>query len=78
MHTHTSLQTYVAAAFLTVMFTGKLKPNLGRFDAAPEWVDILKHFRGSELQNYFAKVWIGLLSPLLRPHSGVFICLLLL
>jgi len=35
---------------------GKLNPNLGRFDTPPGWVDILKHFRGSELQNYFTRL----------------------
>ena len=35
---------------------GKLKPNLGRHDAQPEWGEILKHYRGSELQNYFTMV----------------------
>ena len=38
------------------ILSGKLKPNLGRFDAPPEWADILKHWRGSELQNYFSRV----------------------
>jgi len=35
------------------ILAGKLKPNLGRFENPPEWTEILKHFRGSELQNYF-------------------------
>ena len=40
------------------ILAGKLKPNLGHFvkDQAPEWTEILQHFRGSELQNYFTKV----------------------
>lgn len=33
------------------ILSGKLKPNLGRFDDAPDWQDILKYFRGSELQS---------------------------
>ena len=32
------------------------KPNLGRYDSPPDWKEILKHFRGSELQNYFTKM----------------------
>lgn len=32
------------------------KPNLGRFENEPEWKEILKFFRGSELQNYFTKM----------------------
>ena len=38
------------------ILSGKLKPNLGRYDNPPDWEEILKHFRGSELQNYFTKV----------------------
>ncbi|KAL7422471.1 Fe-S cluster-binding ribosome biosynthesis protein [Cryptotrichosporon argae] len=38
------------------VLSGKLKPNLGKYDAPPEWVDIIKHFRGSDLQNFFTKV----------------------
>lgn len=34
----------------------KLKPNLGRFENPPDWQDILLHFRGSELQNYFTRI----------------------
>jgi len=36
--------------------SGKLKPNLGRYDDPPEWTESLKYFRGSELQNFFTKV----------------------
>jgi hypothetical protein len=38
------------------ILAGKLKPNLGRFESAPDWEEILGYFRGSELQNYFTKV----------------------
>src|SRR5579871_4092976 len=38
------------------ILSGKLKPNLGRFDDPPDWQAVLKHFRGSELQGYFTKV----------------------
>jgi ATP-binding cassette subfamily E protein 1 len=29
---------------------------LGKYDQEPEWKEILKFFRGSELQNYFTKM----------------------
>ena len=29
---------------------------MGKYDNPPEWTDILKYFRGSELQNFFTKV----------------------
>ncbi len=35
------------------ILSGKLKPNLGRFDNPPDWEDVIKHFRGSELQSKF-------------------------
>ena len=40
------------------ILSGKLIPNLGRFENgnAPDWKEILKFFRGSELQNYFTKM----------------------
>lgn len=38
------------------ILSGNLKPNLGNFDAAPDWKAILKYFRGSELQSYFTKL----------------------
>lgn len=33
-----------------------MKPNLGNFEKPPEWKEILKFFRGSELQNFFSKL----------------------
>ncbi|KAJ2834947.1 Fe-S cluster-binding ribosome biosynthesis protein [Coemansia furcata] len=38
------------------ILAGKLKPNLGNFADPPEWTEIIRHFRGSELQNYFTKI----------------------
>lgn len=34
----------------------------------PDWQEILKHFRGSELQNYFTKVLEDNLKPLIKPQ----------
>lgn len=50
------------------ILAGKLKPNLGRFDNPPDWEDILKHFRGSELQNYFTKVLEDNLKAVIKPQ----------
>lgn len=50
------------------ILSGKLKPNLGRFDDPPDWQEILKYFRGSELQNYFTKVLEDNLKPLIKPQ----------
>ena len=31
------------------ILSGNLKPNLGNFENPPDWTDIIKYFRGSEL-----------------------------
>jgi len=38
------------------VLSGKMQPNLGSFDAPPDWPAILTYFRGSELQNYFTRL----------------------
>ena len=38
------------------ILSGKLKPNLGRYDDPPDWEEILKYFRGSELQSKDHKI----------------------
>jgi ATP-binding cassette subfamily E protein 1 len=38
------------------VFSGDLKPNLGHYDAPPEWSEIIQYYRGSYLQDYFQKV----------------------
>ncbi|KAJ3361175.1 Fe-S cluster-binding ribosome biosynthesis protein [Allomyces javanicus] len=50
------------------ILAGKLKPNLGRYDNPPEWQDILKYFRGSELQNYFTKILEDNLKAIIKPQ----------
>ncbi|KAJ1662533.1 Fe-S cluster-binding ribosome biosynthesis protein [Coemansia sp. RSA 1813] len=50
------------------ILTGKLKPNLGEFASPPDWEDIIRHFRGSELQNYFARVLQDDLITLVKPQ----------
>lgn len=50
------------------ILAGKTKPNLGRFSHPPDWEDILKHFRGSELQNYFTKVLEDNLVAVIKPQ----------
>ncbi len=38
------------------VFSGEIKPNLGRFDDPPEWTEIIQYYRGSSLQDYFLKM----------------------
>lgn len=50
------------------ILSGKLKPNLGRYDDPPDWEDIIKHFRGSELQSYFTKVLEDSIKTIIKPQ----------
>lgn len=38
------------------ILTRKIKPNLGRIEDPPEWDEIIKYFKGSEIQGYFEKL----------------------
>jgi len=35
------------------ILANKVTPNLGRYNNQLDWDEVLKHFRGSDLQNYF-------------------------
>mmetsp|Transcript_19008 Transcript_19008/g.32914 ORF Transcript_19008/g.32914 Transcript_19008/m.32914 type:complete len:619 (-) Transcript_19008:39-1895(-) len=50
------------------ILAAKLKPNLGRWESAPDWTEILQYFRGSELQNYFTKVLEDNLKAIIKPQ----------
>ncbi|MBN3297156.1 ATP-binding cassette sub-family E member 1 [Amia ocellicauda] len=50
------------------ILAGKQKPNLGKFDAPPDWQEILTYFRGSELQNYFTKILEDDLKAIVKPQ----------
>lgn len=50
------------------ILAGKMKPNLGRYDAPPDWEEILVHFRGSELQNYFTRILEDTLKATIKPQ----------
>lgn len=38
------------------ILSGEVKLNLGRYDNPPDWLEIIQHFRGSTLQDYFQKL----------------------
>jgi ATP-binding cassette subfamily E protein 1 len=38
------------------VFSGEIKPNLGRFNTPPLWSEIIQYYRGSNLQDYFQKL----------------------
>eukprot|EP00611_Tribonema_gayanum_P028634 TRINITY_DN7419_c0_g1_i1.p1 TRINITY_DN7419_c0_g1~~TRINITY_DN7419_c0_g1_i1.p1 ORF type:complete len:636 (-),score=267.21 TRINITY_DN7419_c0_g1_i1:595-2502(-) len=50
------------------ILAGKVKPNLGKFDAPPDWQEILTYFRGSELQNYFTRILEDNLKAIIKPQ----------
>ncbi|CCJ28163.1 unnamed protein product, partial [Pneumocystis jirovecii] len=50
------------------ILSGKLKPNLGQHNNPPDWEEILRYFRGSELQNYFTKVLEDSLKAIVKPQ----------
>lgn len=50
------------------ILAAKLKPNLGSFDAPPDWNAILRHFRGSDLQNYFTRILEDTLKATIKPQ----------
>ncbi len=48
------------------ILAGLLKPNLGRFANPPEWDEIIKTFRGTELQTYFSKLANGKIKAVVK------------
>ena len=50
------------------VFSGEIKPNLGKFDAPPDWIEIIQYYRGSSLQDYFQKMSEGKLKVNNKPQ----------
>ena len=50
------------------ILSGEIKPNLGKFDDPPSWEEIIQHYRGSTLQNYFEKLSQGKLRAVHKPQ----------
>ena len=50
------------------ILSGKLKPNLGNVSESPEWDEIIRKFRGTELQPYFKALADGKLRAVLKPQ----------
>jgi len=49
------------------ILSGEIKPNFGRFDNPPDWDEIIRYYRGSELQGYFEKMANGDLKVVHKP-----------
>ncbi|KAG6399357.1 hypothetical protein SASPL_140835 [Salvia splendens] len=50
------------------LLSGVLKPNLGRFDNPPDWQEILDHFKGTKLKNYFTRIVVDNLKVISKPQ----------
>mmetsp|Transcript_10931 Transcript_10931/g.20067 ORF Transcript_10931/g.20067 Transcript_10931/m.20067 type:complete len:635 (+) Transcript_10931:138-2042(+) len=50
------------------ILAAKLKPNLGKFLQPPEWQDIVKNYRGSELQNFFTRLLEDDIKAVVKPQ----------
>ncbi len=48
------------------ILSGLLKPNLGRYNNPPEWDEIIKAFRGTEIQNYLKKLADGKIKAVVK------------
>jgi ATP-binding cassette subfamily E protein 1 len=51
------------------ILAGELKPNLGNVESPPEWDEIIKQYRGSELQPFFERIQEGQIVPVHKPQT---------
>jgi len=50
------------------IFSGETKLNLGNYKEPPDWPELIQHFRGSTLQEYFLKLSDGKLKVVHKPQ----------
>ncbi len=51
------------------ILSGKLKPNLGRYENPPEWDEIFKHYSGTELKQHFQKIEQNEIRASIKPQQ---------
>ena len=51
------------------ILSGKLKPNLGRYEDPPECNEIFKHYSGTELKNHFQKIEKNEIRASIKPQQ---------
>ncbi|MHA2021913.1 MAG: ribosome biogenesis/translation initiation ATPase RLI, partial [Candidatus Thorarchaeota archaeon] len=51
------------------ILAGELKPNLGNVENPPEWDEIIRQYRGSELQPFFERIRERKIVPVHKPQS---------
>jgi len=50
------------------ILSGEIKPNLGKYGEPPEWTQLIQHFRGSTLQEYFQRLSKGNMKVVHKPQ----------
>jgi ATP-binding cassette subfamily E protein 1 len=53
------------------ILSGELKPNLGNFQEETSWEEIIRFFKGSQMQNYFQKLSQGKMDVVHNPQMVV-------
>ena len=51
------------------ILSGNLKPNLGNYSEPPEWDDILKFYKRTELKSHFEEIKNGSISASIKPQQ---------
>ena len=51
------------------ILSGILKPNLGNYEQPPEWDEILKYYKGTELKAHFEKIKNGDIKASIKPQQ---------
>ena len=51
------------------ILSGNLKPNLGRYEDPPDWDEIIKAFRGTELLPHFQAISEGRIKASVKPQA---------
>lgn len=51
-----------------LVLAGKVKPNLGKYDVSPDWIEILAHIRGGELHSYFQNLLENKYRVVMKPQ----------
>ena len=51
------------------ILAGAIRPNLGRHEDPPEWDEVLRHYKGTELRAYFEGVRDGSVSASIKPQQ---------
>jgi ATP-binding cassette subfamily E protein 1 len=50
------------------ILSGEIKPNLGKYGEPPDWAQLIRHFRGSTLQEYFQRLSEGNMKVVHKPQ----------